>query len=76
MIRAEIIEFNKELLQKLKNAGIRLEDYKYCDLYRDYVEISRTMRNRKVIMLTLAERYGITDRQVYNIVNHLKVSVK
>ena len=75
MIRAEIVEFNKELLQKLKQSGIKLEDYKYCDLYRDYMELSRTERNRKVIFLTLAERYSISDRQVYNIINHLKAPV-
>lgn len=72
MIRAEIIEFNKELLQKLKEAGVKLEDYRYCDLYRDYMEMSRTEHNRKVVFLTLAQRYGISDRQVYNIVNHMK----
>ena len=75
MIRAEIVEFNKELLQKLKQSGIKLEDYKYCDLYRDYKELSHTERNRKVIFLTLAERYGISDRQVYNVINHLKTPV-
>lgn len=75
MIRAELIEFNKELFQKLKEAGIKLDDYKYCDLYRDYVEMMRTERNRKVILLTLAQRYNISDRQVYNIINHLKEPV-
>lgn len=75
MIRAELIEFNKELFQKLKQAGIRLDDYKYCDLYRDYVQMSRNERCRKVVILTLAERYGFTDRQVYNIVNHLEKPV-
>lgn len=76
MIRAEIVEFNRELLQNLKNAGIKLEDYRYCDLYREYVEMSRIERNRKVIMLTLAQRYGITDRQVYNVINHMKAPVR
>lgn len=75
MIRAEIVEFNKELLQKLKSAGVKLEDYRYCDLFRDYVEMSHTERNRKVIFLSLAERYGISDRQVYNIVNRMKMTV-
>lgn len=75
MIRAELVEFNKELFQKLKQAGVKLDDYKYCDLYRDYVELSRTEHNRKVVFLTLAQRYNISDRQVYNIVNHLKASV-
>lgn len=75
MTRAELVDFNRELLQKLKEAGIRLEDYRYCDLYRDYLEMSRTEHNRKVVMLTLADRYGITDRQVYNIISHLKASL-
>jgi len=75
MIRAEIVDFNKELLQKLKHAGVRLEDYKYSDLYHDYAEMARTERNRKVIFLTLSQKYGITDRQVYNIINHLKTPV-
>lgn len=75
MIRAEIVEFNKELLQKLKFSGVKLEDYKYCDLFRDYTEMMRTARSRKVVLLTLAQRYGISDRQVYNIINHMKASV-
>lgn len=75
MTRAEIIEFNKELFQKLKQAGVKLEDYKYCDLYRDYVEMLKIESNRKVVMLTLAQRYGITDRQVYNIINHMKTQI-
>ena len=75
MIRADLIEFNKELFQKLKRAGVRLEDAKYCDLYRDYVEMSRTEPCRKVVLLSLAERYGISDRQVYNIINHMEHTV-
>ena len=75
MIRADLIEFNKELFQNLKRAGVRLDDYKYCDLYRDYVELSRKESNRKVVFLTLSERYGISDRQVYNIINHFQTPV-
>lgn len=75
MIRAEIIEFNKELLQKLKFSGVKLDDYKYCDLYRDYTEMMRTEPSRKVVLLTLAQRYSLSDRQVYNIINHMKTSV-
>lgn len=75
MIRAELVEFNKELFQKMKQAGVKIEDYKYCDLYRDYVELSRAEHSRKVVFLTLAQRYNISDRQVYNIINHLQASV-
>lgn len=28
----DLVEFNRELLQKLKETGVKLEDFKYCDL--------------------------------------------
>lgn len=72
----DLVEFNRELLQRMNEAGIRLEDYKYCDLYRDYLKLSETMNTRKEVILTLAERHHISDRQVYNILKHLEMSVK
>ena len=75
MRRIDLVEFNKELLQKLNEAGIRLDDYKYCDLYRDYLKLSEAMKSRKAVILTLAERHHISDRQVYNILRHLEMSV-
>ena len=75
MKRIDLIEFNKELLQKLNKAGISLEDYRYCDLYKDYLKLSETMGTRKEVILTLAQRHHITDRQVYNILKRLEESV-
>ena len=72
----DLVEFNRELLQRMNEAGIRLEDYKYCDLYRDYLKLSETMNTRKEVILTLAERHHISDRQIYNILKHLEMSVK
>ena len=60
----------------MNEAGIRLEDYKYCDLYRDYLKLSETKSTRKEVILTLADMYHISDRQVYNILKHLEMSVK
>ncbi len=75
MKRIDLVEFNKELLQKLKEAGVKLEDFKYCDLYRDYLKMSETMHSRKEVILSLAQKHGYTDRQVYNILKHLEKSV-
>lgn len=75
MIIADLVIFNREVLQRLKEVGVKLDDYKYCDLYRDYLELSATTDSRKEVMLTLADRYKITDRQVYNIINHLKTPI-
>ena len=75
MIIADLVNFNRELLQRLKEAGVKLEDYRYCDIYRDYKAMQAVERRRKVIILSLAEKYGLTDRQVYNIVNHLETPI-
>ena len=58
----DLVEFNRELLQRMNEAGIRLEDYKYCDLYRDYLKLSETMVTRKTVILTLVERHHISER--------------
>ena len=75
MIIADLVIFNREILQKMKEAGVKLDDYKYCDIYRDYVEMSKTEKCRKVVILSLAERYMISDRQVYNIIKHLETPI-
>ena len=75
MRRIDLIDFNRELLQKLKEAGVKLEDFKYCDLYRDYLKMSETMHSRKEVILSLAQKHGYTGRQVYNILKHLEKSV-
>ena len=32
----EILNFNREPLKRLQQAGIRIEDVEYIDLYNDY----------------------------------------
>lgn len=75
MKRIDLVEFNRELFQKMKEAGMKLEDFKYCDLYRDYLKMSETMHSRKEVILSLAQKHGYTGRQVYNILKHLEKSV-
>lgn len=75
MKRGDLILFNKELLQRLKEAGVRIDDYRYCDMYRDYVRMTREGLSRKAVVLTLAEQYAISDRQVYNIIRHMETPV-
>lgn len=68
----ELLKLNKELLKTFREAGIRLEDVKYIDLYNEF----RTMhaQNIKVsyIVATLAEKYNISERKVYDLVRRFK----
>lgn len=48
----ELINFNRELLKKLQDAGIRLDDVRYIDLYSDYVDMYQ-QGERFLILLPL-----------------------
>lgn len=37
----EILNFNRELLTRLLESGIRLEDVRYVNLYTDYFHLLR-----------------------------------
>lgn len=65
----ELLKFNKELLERLKNAGIRMEDCQYVELYSDF-ETMRKTDSQKVtyIVEKMAEKYDISVRKVYQLI--------
>lgn len=71
----ELVSFNKELLQRLQKAGVKIDDWKYCDLYLDYTQMIAEGTKRTAIILILAQRYNLSERQVYNIIRHLQTPV-
>lgn len=71
MIVYEILNFNRELLYKLSISGIRLEDYKYVDLYSDYIYMRNDGQKVTYIIAYLANKYQFSERKVYSIINHL-----
>jgi predicted transcriptional regulator len=63
----ELIGFNRELLERIHTAGIRLDDYKYADLYAEYQSLVASGEKVTYAVATLSARYGISERQVYNL---------
>lgn len=63
----ELVSFNRELLEKIHTVGIRPDDYKYADLYAEYQRLLASGEKVTYIVATLAARYGISERQVYNL---------
>lgn len=67
----ELLDFNKELLKRLCSAGIKPEDYKYADLFADYERLNRKGEKKTYIVAMLADKYGISERKVYSVINRL-----
>lgn len=64
----ELLKFIGEPLERLTNAGIKAGDYKYIALYEDYLKARKTGGKVGYIVAVLAERYGVSERTVYDVV--------
>lgn len=68
----ELLSFNKELLLKIHIAGLKVDDYKYVDLYADYLHLKNEGEKVTYIVTLLSSKYGISERKVYNIVSKMQ----
>lgn len=59
----EILNFNREPLKRLQQAGIRIEDVEYIDLYNDYRVMLGGGEKVSYIVATLADRYHVSERK-------------
>lgn len=68
----EVLKFNRELIKKLKIAGIRLEDEEFVDLYTDYTTLLNRGEKVSYIVALLSERYAVSERKVYMLIKRFK----
>ena len=64
----EILNFNRELLNKLFSIGFKLEDCHYIDLYSDYERMKADGEKVTYIVTHLSSKYGISERKVYEVI--------
>lgn len=70
----EIMFLIPDLLKTLHENGIKTEDYKWIELYKDYLRM-RTMRHKtSYIVAVLSDKYGICERKVYKTIKKMDAS--
>ena len=67
----DILKFNRELIKRLREAGIRLKDERYIDLCNDYTELRRHGEKVSYIVLVLSTRYAVSERTVYSLIKRM-----
>ena len=72
----ELINFNRELLKRLQEAGIRLDDARYVDLYSDYLTMHRNGDKVSYIVAALSEKYAMSERKVYGLLKRFQSDCK
>lgn len=68
----EVLEFNRELIKRLKLAGIRLEDAEFVDLYTEYESLTAQGEKVSYVIAHLAEEYAISERKVYGLIKRFR----
>lgn len=68
----EILNFNRELLNRLFVIGIKPDDCKYIDLYAEYERMHRKGEKMTYIVSFLSTKYKVSERKVYGIIKRFK----
>lgn len=72
----EVLKFNRELIKRLKIAGIRLEDEEFVDLYTDYTTLLNRGEKVSYIIARLSEKYAVSERKVYMLIKRFQSDCK
>jgi hypothetical protein len=72
----EILNFNRELLNRMYSVGIRLEDCRYIDLYDEYQTMQVQGEKITYIVTFLSDKYSISERKVYDLVKRFNSNCK
>lgn len=72
----EVLKFNRELIKKLKIAGIRLEDEEFVDLYTDYTMLLEHGEKVSYIVARLSDKYAVSERKVYMLIKRFQSDCK
>lgn len=72
----EVLKFNRELIKKLKIAGIRLEDEEFVDLYTDYTMLLEHGEKVSYIVAWLSDKYAVSERKVYMLIKRFQSDCK
>lgn len=70
----EILNFNKEIIDRLISAGFKVGDSKYLELYRDYVRMHNQGEKMTYIVTALSERYSVSERKIYSIIKKFETN--
>ena len=68
----DIVFLNRELLTRMREAGVRLDDTLYIDLFIDYSGMIADGHKVTYAISTLSLRYGVSVRKIYDIIKHFQ----
>ena len=71
----ELLSFGSKLLEKMSKFGIKTEDYKYVELYREFVRMRSDGEKYWYAVTVLSQKYGLSESKVVRLIRKLGKSV-
>lgn len=72
----EALKLSGSMIELLERAGAKPSDHKYVGLFEEYQRARKSGEKVSYIVAVLAERYSISERNVYDIVKRLGSNCK
>lgn len=66
----EVVKLTGEMLKRLHDSGIRIDDYKYLEMYEEVKRIVDRGNKMTYAVAVMQEKYGVCERTVYKVVKH------
>jgi hypothetical protein len=68
----EILNFNRELLNRLTSIGFKPGDCRYIDLYSEYNQMCSAGDKVTYIVAVLSDKYKVSERKIYTIIKKFR----
>jgi hypothetical protein len=65
---ADLVKFSGEMLKRLHETGISMDDYQWLQLYEEYERMKKEGNKTTWVVADLSRRFGICERKVYKVV--------
>lgn len=73
---AELVKISEEILKLLSKHAIRTDDYKYVDLFNDYLKMKEKGDKTSYVVAVLSEKYKIGEASVYRLLRRFRETIK
>lgn len=73
---ADLLKIGGEMLKLLSKYDVKMDDYRFAELYFEYERRSKNHEKYIVIVAELAELYGISQSTVERVIGRLRRTVE
>lgn len=69
---ADLVKFSGEMLKRLHDSGITMDDYRYLQMYEEFEQMKSKGEKTTWIVADLSRRHQICERKVYKVIKRFR----